>query len=46
MQRKDHIDAFGGTMLVGFSAMMGLNQVMVKLVNAGLDPVFQAGLRA
>ncbi len=46
MQRKDHIDAFGGTMLVGFSAMMGLNQVMVKLVNAGLDPVFQAGLRS
>lgn len=46
MQRKDRIDLFGGTVLVLFSALLGLNQVMVKLVNAGLQPVFQAGLRS
>ena len=46
MERKDHIDAFGGAMLVAFSAVMGLNQVMVKLVNAGMHPLFQAGFRS
>ncbi len=46
MERKDRIDAFGGTVLVVFSALMGLNQVLVKLVNDGLAPVFQAGLRS
>ena len=29
-----------------FMAMLGLNQVLVKIVNAGLEPVFQAGLRS
>jgi len=46
MQRKTRIDAFGGTLLVTFSMLMGLNQVMIKLVNAGFQPVFQAGLRS
>lgn len=46
MERKDRIDALGATALVGFSFMMGLNQVMIKLVNAGFAPVFQAGLRS
>ncbi len=46
MERKDRIDALGGTVLVTFSLLMGLNQVMIKLVNAGLAPVFQAGLRS
>jgi len=32
--------------LVLFSALLGLNQVLVKLVNAGMHPVFQAGLRS
>jgi len=32
--------------LIAFSALLGLNQVLIKLVNAGLDPVFQAGLRS
>jgi drug/metabolite transporter (DMT)-like permease len=45
-QRKDHIDAFGATALVLFSAMLGLNQVFMKLINAGMNPVFQAGLRS
>lgn len=33
-------------MLIGFSLMLGLNQVFVKLVNEGMNPVFQAGLRS
>jgi drug/metabolite transporter (DMT)-like permease len=44
--RKDRIDAIGAAALLGFSLLMGLNQVLVKLVNAGLAPAFQAGLRS
>ena len=36
----------GGSVLVAFSAALGLNQVLVKLVNAGMEPAFQAGLRS
>jgi len=46
MERKDRIDAFGALVLVTFSFLMGINQVMVKLVNDGFSPVFQAGLRS
>ena len=45
-QRKSHIDALGAVLLVYCSASMGINQVLVKLVNEGLAPVFQAGLRS
>jgi len=45
-RRKDRIDLTGGTLLVVFSALLGLNQVLVKLVNAGMAPIFQAGLRS
>ena len=46
MERKDRIDLLGATLLTSFSFLMGLNQVLVKLVNAGLAPAFQAGLRS
>ena len=46
MARKDHMDAAGALALVAFAALMGLNQVVVKLVNEGLQPVFFAGLRS
>lgn len=46
MERKDGIDAFGGAVLIAFSASLGLNQALVKLVNAGFAPFFQAGLRS
>ena len=46
LQRKDHIDRLGALVLVSFSALLGLNQVLIKLVNAGMQPVFQAGLRS
>ncbi len=46
MERKPSIDSFGAIVLVLFSALLGLNQALVKLVNAGMNPVFQAGLRS
>lgn len=44
--RKDRVDAFGAGLLIGFSALLGLNQALVKLVNVGLSPLFQAGARS
>ncbi|MFZ1813163.1 MAG: DMT family transporter [Rhizobiaceae bacterium] len=44
--RKDRIDLFGGSMLVGFSVLLGFNQFLVKIVNGGMNPVFQAGMRS
>jgi drug/metabolite transporter (DMT)-like permease len=46
MPRKDRIDAAGAVMLIGFAALLAVNQVMVKVVNTGLQPVFFAGLRS
>ncbi len=46
MDQKDRIDAFGAGLLIGQSMLLGLNQVLIKLVNAGLAPVFQSGLRS
>ncbi|MEM7668500.1 MAG: DMT family transporter [Pseudomonadota bacterium] len=45
-ERRDRIDLFGGTLLVGFSFLMGMNQALIKIVNTGMAPVFQAGLRS
>lgn len=46
MERKQRIDAFGAVSLVLFSALLGFNQVVIKVVNEGLQPVFFAGLRS
>ncbi len=46
MQRKDRVDASGALLLTGFSLLLGFNQVLVKLVNTGLDPLAQVGLRS
>ena len=46
MLRKTRIDNAGIIMLTVFSATLGLNQALVKLVNAGFSPIFQAGLRS
>ena len=46
MEKKDRIDLFGGSSLLLISMVLGLNQVLVKLVNAGLQPVFSAGMRS
>ncbi len=44
--RKERMDAAGAVLLIGLSALMGFNQVIIKLVNAGMQPTFQAGLRS
>ena len=46
MERRDRMDALGASLLIGFSVLLGLNQAMVKVVNDGLAPVFQSGLRS
>ncbi|MDE0532935.1 MAG: DMT family transporter [Albidovulum sp.] len=46
MVRKDRIDASGAAVLVGISLMLGFNQVVIKVTNGGLQPVFWAGLRS
>ena len=46
MQKKDHIDRLGATLLIAIMITLGLNQVAVKLVNEAMAPVFQAGLRS
>lgn len=46
MANKDRIDAFGAVSLVLFSALLGFNQVVIKVVNEGLQPVFFAGMRS
>ena len=46
MDKRDRIDAFGAISLIGFSVLLGFNQVVIKVVNEGLQPVFFAGLRS
>ena len=46
MQRKDHLDRFGVVALLGFALLMAFNQIVIKFTNAGLQPVFFAGLRS
>jgi drug/metabolite transporter (DMT)-like permease len=40
------LDLHGTAILIGLSGFLGLNQVLVKLVNVGMAPVFQVGLRS
>jgi len=44
--RKDHIDGLGAFLLLFCSTLMAINHVLIKIVNGGLHPVFQAGLRS
>ena len=46
MERKSQIDLTGAVALVTFSALMGLNQALIAIVNSGFSPIFQAGLRS
>lgn len=46
MTRRDHIDAFGAAALTGFAILLAFNQVVIKVTNGGLQPVFFAGLRS
>ncbi|APG46560.1 putative integral membrane protein [Phaeobacter porticola] len=46
MSEKRTMDGIGAAMLIGFSGLMGFNQVVIKVSNGGFGPVFQAGLRS
>ena len=46
MMRKDRLDAFGGSVTLGITLLLAFNQIVVKFVNEGLQPVFFAGLRS
>ena len=46
MDRKTHIDLFGASALTAFAFLLAFNQVVIKVTNAGLQPVFFAGLRS
>lgn len=46
MERRDRIDRFGAVALTGFALLLAFNQVVIKVTNGGLQPVFFAGLRS
>jgi len=46
MEKKTQIDAFGAVALTGFALLLAFNQVVIKVTNGGLQPVFFAGLRS
>lgn len=46
MQNKRQMDMFGAVSLTGFSLFLAFNQIVIKFVNQGLQPVFFAGLRS
>lgn len=46
MENKPQIDLFGALALTGFASLLAFNQVVIKVTNGGLQPVFFAGLRS
>lgn len=44
--RKSKLDGTGVMMLLGVQSLLAVNQIIIKLVNTGLQPVFFAGLRS
>ncbi len=46
MERKSQIDLFGAVALTGFALLLAFNQVVIKVTNGGLQPVFFAGVRS
>ncbi|EEW24770.1 DMT family transporter [Rhodobacter ferrooxidans] len=46
MARKDRLDGFGAIGLLLITAFFAFNQVIIKITNVGLQPVFLAGLRS
>jgi drug/metabolite transporter (DMT)-like permease len=46
MPRKTHLDAQGTAVLLGITLLFAVNQLIIKVTNDGLQPVFFAGLRS
>lgn len=45
-QRSDRLDLAAMLLMVALCALWGVNQVSIKVANAGISPVLQAGLRS
>jgi drug/metabolite transporter (DMT)-like permease len=45
-QRRTHLDPAASLLLIALCASWGLTQVAIKVANAGISPVLQAGLRS
>lgn len=46
MEEKRAVDQYGAAMMIGLAALLGFNQVVIKVTGGGFGPVFQAGLRS
>ena len=46
MERKTQMDAFGVIAMTGFAVLLAFNQVVIRVTNEGLQPIFFAGLRS
>ncbi|MBL4769000.1 MAG: DMT family transporter [Rhodobacteraceae bacterium] len=46
MNEKRTVDGFGATAMIGFAALLAINQVVVKVTGGGFSPVFQVALRS
>jgi len=46
MTEKKDMDAFGAMSLMAFSLLLAFNQVVIKVVNEGIQPIFFVGLRS
>jgi drug/metabolite transporter (DMT)-like permease len=46
MMRKERLDGLGLVILIAVTFLLAVNQIVVKEVNHGLQPVFFAGLRS
>jgi len=46
MEKKTQIDLFGAVALSGFALLLAFNQIVIKVTNGGLQPVFFAGVRS
>lgn len=46
MHQKAEIDSLAAGLLIGLAFLFGFNQVTIKIVNQGFNPVYAAGLRS
>ena len=44
--RKDRLDGLGLGVLLAVAVLLAGNQIVIKIVNAGIQPIFAAGLRS
>lgn len=44
--QRANIDGFAGAIMLALTCSWGFNQVAIKIANAGLQPVFQSGMRS